>query len=121
MKYGAYASHDGPVRQSRSATYPPRMRFGSPRVSSPPQGGRRMAVAPGPSLAEVLRPEALLPVLREPGVLQVLAPHLPEEHRCVCVSEGVLLCISGVRGRSSAVCCGTGGAAAAPARYICMC
>lgn len=48
------------------------------------QGGRRLAVAPGPSLAEVLRPEALLPVLREPGVLQVLAPHLPEEHRCVC-------------------------------------
>ncbi|GLC51860.1 hypothetical protein PLESTB_000556300 [Pleodorina starrii] len=42
---------------------------------------RRTAVAPGPSLAEVLRPETILPVLRDPAVLEVLAPHLPEEHR----------------------------------------
>ncbi|GIL74337.1 hypothetical protein Vretimale_2068 [Volvox reticuliferus] len=42
---------------------------------------RRAPVAPGPSLAEVLRPEAMLPVLRDPTVLEVLAPHLPEEHR----------------------------------------
>ncbi|EFJ46263.1 adhesion molecule [Volvox carteri f. nagariensis] len=42
---------------------------------------RRTAVAPGPSLAEVLRPETILPVLRDPAVLEVLGPHLPEEHR----------------------------------------
>ncbi|GLI70443.1 hypothetical protein VaNZ11_015356 [Volvox africanus] len=42
---------------------------------------RRAPVAPGPSLAEVLRPETMLPVLRDPTVLEVLAPHLPEEHR----------------------------------------
>ncbi|KAG2446965.1 hypothetical protein HYH02_008119 [Chlamydomonas schloesseri] len=46
------------------------------------QGHRRRAMmAPGPSLADVLRPEALMPVLRDPSVLQELAPHLPEEHR----------------------------------------
>lgn len=44
--------------------------------------------APGPSLAEVLRPEALMPVLRDPSVLAELAPHLPEQHRC----EGVGAC-----------------------------
>ncbi|KAG2498578.1 hypothetical protein HYH03_003329 [Edaphochlamys debaryana] len=45
-------------------------------------GGRRRAVAaPGPSLADVLRPETLGPLLREPGVLEALGPHLPEEHR----------------------------------------
>ncbi|KAG2432253.1 hypothetical protein HXX76_009171 [Chlamydomonas incerta] len=48
------------------------------------QGNRRRAmVAPGPSLAEVLRPEALMPVLRDPSVLAELAPHLPEQHRTV--------------------------------------
>lgn len=48
------------------------------------QGGvrqqQRMA-APGPSLAEVLRPEVMLPLLHHPDTLGQLAQHLPEEHR----------------------------------------
>ncbi|KAK9809199.1 hypothetical protein WJX72_011241 [[Myrmecia] bisecta] len=35
----------------------------------------------GPSLSQVLKAEHILPVLSEPGVLERLAPHLPEEHR----------------------------------------
>uniref|UniRef100_A0A7S0RUT9 Pru domain-containing protein n=1 Tax=Chlamydomonas leiostraca TaxID=1034604 RepID=A0A7S0RUT9_9CHLO len=35
----------------------------------------------GPGLHEVLRPEVVVPLLSEPGVLERLAPHLPEEHR----------------------------------------
>jgi hypothetical protein len=30
---------------------------------------------------QVLRPEALLPLLSDPGMLARLAPHLPEQHR----------------------------------------
>ncbi|PNW76741.1 hypothetical protein CHLRE_11g469450v5 [Chlamydomonas reinhardtii] len=54
------------------------------------QGNRRRAVAaPGPSLAEVLRPEALMPVLRDPSVLAELAPHLPEQHRTMEALEAL--------------------------------
>eukprot|EP00877_Chromochloris_zofingiensis_P010437 jgi/Chrzof1/5647/Cz16g10040.t1 len=35
----------------------------------------------GPSLAEVLQPEALAPLLQDPEVVSRLAPYLPEEHR----------------------------------------
>lgn len=38
---------------------------------------QQMQHAPGPSLAEVLTPEVLIPLVSEPGVLQRLAPHLP--------------------------------------------
>ncbi|KXZ44701.1 hypothetical protein GPECTOR_63g29 [Gonium pectorale] len=46
------------------------------------QGGRHRAMAaPGPSLAEVLRPDVMSAFLRDPTVLAALAPHLPEEQR----------------------------------------
>ncbi|KAL3150071.1 hypothetical protein ABBQ38_013417 [Trebouxia sp. C0009 RCD-2024] len=41
----------------------------------------QMAKASGPSLAEVLKPEVILPLLQEPGMLEQLAQYLPEEHR----------------------------------------
>ncbi|DBA85473.1 TPA: hypothetical protein ACH3X2_000421 [Trebouxia sp. C0005] len=41
----------------------------------------QMARASGPSLAEVLKPEVIVPLLQEPGMLEHLAEHLPEEHR----------------------------------------
>ena len=33
--------------------------------------------APGPSLTEVLTPEIMIPLLKEPGVLERLAPYMP--------------------------------------------
>lgn len=45
-------------------------------------GGGAAAEAAGPSLAEVLRPETLIPLARSPDMLERLAPHMPEEHRC---------------------------------------
>ena len=33
--------------------------------------------APGPSLAEVLNPETIIPLLRQPGMLEQLAQYLP--------------------------------------------
>ncbi|KAK9915613.1 hypothetical protein WJX75_001503 [Coccomyxa subellipsoidea] len=44
-------------------------------------GHMAMQRAPVPNLAEVLTPEVIIPLLRQPGVLERLAPHLPEEHR----------------------------------------
>ncbi|KAL0020885.1 hypothetical protein WJX77_006881 [Trebouxia sp. C0004] len=41
----------------------------------------QMARASGPSLAGVLKPEVIVPLLQEPGMLEHLAEHLPEEHR----------------------------------------
>lgn len=41
------------------------------------QQQQRMLRAPGPSLAEVLTPEVMLPLLRQPGTLERLAPFLP--------------------------------------------
>lgn len=35
----------------------------------------------GPSLAEVLRPEVLVKYVKQPGMLQSLAEHLPESQR----------------------------------------
>ena len=35
----------------------------------------------GPGLADVLAPEAVVPLLVQEGMLERLAPHLPEEHR----------------------------------------
>lgn len=35
----------------------------------------------GPSLGEVLKPEAVVPLLREPGMLERLAPFVPEQQR----------------------------------------
>jgi 26S proteasome regulatory subunit N13 len=39
------------------------------------------AAPAGPGLHDVLRPEALVPLLSQPGMLERLAPHLPEQHR----------------------------------------
>ena len=36
---------------------------------------------PSPSLGAVLTPDALLPLVRQPGMLEALAPHLPPGHR----------------------------------------
>lgn len=47
----------------------------------------QMARASGPSLAEVLKPEVVIPLLQEAGMLEQLAEHLPEEHRNM---EGLL-------------------------------
>ncbi|CAL8470166.1 g9708 [Coccomyxa elongata] len=44
-------------------------------------GRVQMQRAPGPSLADVLTPEVIIPLLHQPGVLERLAPYLPEEHR----------------------------------------
>ena len=38
---------------------------------------QHMQRAPGPSLAEVLTPEVLIPLVSEPGVLERLSAHLP--------------------------------------------
>lgn len=40
-------------------------------------GQVQMQRAPGPNLADVLTPEVIIPLLRQPGVLERLAPHLP--------------------------------------------
>lgn len=40
-------------------------------------GHVQMQRASGPSLADVLTPEVIIPLLREPGVLERLAHHLP--------------------------------------------
>lgn len=42
-------------------------------------GGAAMQMqrAPGPSLAEVLNPETVIPLLRQPGMLEKLAQYLP--------------------------------------------
>lgn len=48
---------------------------------------RDMAVAPGPGLQEVLKPEVLGPLLQDPEVLERLSAYLPEEQR----SRGALL------------------------------
>ena len=37
----------------------------------------QMQRAPGPSLAEVLNPETIIPLLRQPGMLEKLAQYLP--------------------------------------------
>ncbi|WIA41801.1 hypothetical protein OEZ86_009133 [Tetradesmus obliquus] len=42
---------------------------------------RDMAVAPGPGLQEVLKPEVLGPLLQDPEVLERLSAYLPEEQR----------------------------------------
>ncbi|GBF95298.1 26S proteasome regulatory subunit [Raphidocelis subcapitata] len=42
---------------------------------------RMRGVAAGPSLADVLRPEVVAPLLADPEVLARLGQHLPEEHR----------------------------------------
>lgn len=43
---------------------------------------RRAAADPGPTLGDVLRPELLAPLVREPDMVQRLAPYLPEQYRC---------------------------------------
>lgn len=45
------------------------------------QAAAAMARGSGPSLAEVLKPQVIVPLLQEPGMLEHLAEHLPEEHR----------------------------------------
>lgn len=35
----------------------------------------------GPGLAEILRPEVLMQLLKDPDMLERLSPYLPEEHR----------------------------------------
>ena len=40
-------------------------------------GQMQMQRAPGPSLAEVLNPETIIPLLRQPGMLEKLAQYLP--------------------------------------------
>lgn len=48
-----------------------------------------LAHAQGPGLEEVMRPEVVVPLLRSaPGAMERLAPHLPEEHRCVGAVRG---------------------------------
>ena len=42
---------------------------------------RQQQAANGPTLAEVLRPEVLVPLLQDPELVDRLAPFLPEEHR----------------------------------------
>jgi 26S proteasome regulatory subunit N13 len=51
---------------------------------------RALARAPGPSLAEVLRPDALRPLLTSEAALAALAPHLPEGHRSLAGLHDVL-------------------------------
>ena len=41
----------------------------------------------GPGLHEVLQPDLVVPLLQQPGMLEALAPHLPERHR-FAVSQG---------------------------------
>lgn len=43
------------------------------------------AASRGPSLADVLNPELLAPLLQSPDMVQRLAPYLPEQHRWVLV------------------------------------
>ena len=83
-------------------------------------GQMQMQRAPGPTLADVLTPEVIIPLLRQRGVLERLAPHLPVGSQSVCLSSSAASCIlyplilSGalhmlvqyVDGR----CCGAGGA-----------
>eukprot|EP00879_Flechtneria_rotunda_P009097 GHRR01009524.1.p2 GENE.GHRR01009524.1~~GHRR01009524.1.p2 ORF type:complete len:343 (+),score=129.10 GHRR01009524.1:333-1361(+) len=45
------------------------------------QRAAAMAMAPGPGLTEVLRPEVLTPLLQDPEVLERLSAYLPEEQR----------------------------------------
>eukprot|EP00878_Enallax_costatus_P011615 GHUV01012124.1.p1 GENE.GHUV01012124.1~~GHUV01012124.1.p1 ORF type:complete len:237 (+),score=80.45 GHUV01012124.1:1179-1889(+) len=45
------------------------------------QQQREMAVAPGPGLSEVLKPEVLAPLLQDPEMLERLSSYLPEEQR----------------------------------------
>jgi 26S proteasome regulatory subunit N13 len=51
---------------------------------------RAPARAPGPSLAEVLRPDALRPLLSSDAALAALDPHLPEGHRSLAGLHDVL-------------------------------
>jgi hypothetical protein len=44
--------------------------------------GAAAALDVGPSLSDVLKPEALAPLLRSPDMVERLAPFLPEGHRC---------------------------------------
>ncbi|CAK0773278.1 hypothetical protein CVIRNUC_004048 [Coccomyxa viridis] len=44
-------------------------------------GAGHMEKAPGPSLAEVLNPETIIPLMRQPGMLEQLSQYLPEEQR----------------------------------------
>ena len=63
-------------------------------------GSAGAAEAAGPSLAEVLRPETLIPLARSPDMLERLAPHMPEEHRC----EDAQLPQPGATSRPSTIC-----------------
>jgi hypothetical protein len=58
---------------------------------------RALAAAPGPSLAEVLRPDALRPLLTSEAALAALAPHLPDGHRSIA---GLLDVVSSAQWRS---------------------
>ena len=40
-------------------------------------GAGHMEKAPGPSLAEVLNPETIIPLMRQPGMLEQLSQYLP--------------------------------------------
>lgn len=51
-------------------------------LSGAAAGGQQRALADlGPSLGDVLKPEALAPLLQSPELVARLAPYLPEEHR----------------------------------------
>ena len=58
---------------------------------------RALTRAPGPSLAEVLRPDALRPLLTSDAALEALAPHLPQGHRSMA---GLLDVLSSAQWRS---------------------
>ena len=40
-------------------------------------GAGHMEKAPGPNLAEVLNPETIIPLMRQPGMLEQLSQYLP--------------------------------------------
>ena len=44
-------------------------------------GAGHMERAPGPSLAEVLNPETIIPLMQQPGMLEQLSQYLPVSPR----------------------------------------
>ena len=58
---------------------------------------RALAHAPGPSLAEALRPDALRPLLTSDAALEALSLHLPEGHRSIA---GLLDVVSSAQWRA---------------------
>jgi hypothetical protein len=73
-----FGSHDGPQPRGLATMLAPLRQ----NVSCPPPHHIQ-----GPALQDVLKPELLVPLLKQEGMLERLAPHLPEEHRWVGTSK----------------------------------